>query len=41
MMTENFQRSLNLFDFGLSKGKDAFLIDDYSDSSEFGGESES
>lgn len=34
-------RSLNLFDFSQGKVSDYLLLDEYSDASEFGGETES
>jgi hypothetical protein len=34
-------RSLNLFDFTAGKKGDFYLLDDFSDASEYGGESES
>lgn len=34
-------RSLNIFDFSNGKMADYYLLDDYSDASEFGGETES
>ena len=40
-MMESETRSLNLFDFGTGKVADFHLIDDFSDASMFGGESES
>jgi hypothetical protein len=39
MIDANF-RSLNLFDFRAGKVGDFYLIDEFSDASEFGGESE-
>ena len=39
MIETNF-RSLNLFDFRAGKVGDFYLIDEFSDASEFGGESE-
>jgi hypothetical protein len=39
MIDTNF-RSLNLFDFRAGKVGDFYLIDEFSDASEFGGESE-
>ena len=39
MIQANF-RSLNLFDFRAGKVGDFYLIDEFSDASEFGGESE-
>lgn len=38
-MTEDTVRSVNMFDF--NNKSDVYLMDNYSDSSEFGGESES
>lgn len=40
-MIEQGQRSLNLFDFSGGKISDFQLLDDFSDASLFGGESES
>jgi hypothetical protein len=39
-MFEEKQRSLNLFDFRTGKKGDFLLLDEFSDASEYGGESE-